>query len=102
MLFEKEMTTVYCPGETSWAFVGLPTPDCSTQQKVFEKCEKVFPTPFCIQMSGIKKCKEKPNIDCILRKQEFEECLKNGCPPDTCDKRTQYLTLCVEKKPTNQ
>lgn len=86
-------------GETTWGVTYTsPNPDCSTQKKVFEKCEKVFPTTLCINVSGLEKCREKPNIDCILRKREFEECLKNGCPPDLCDKRTQYLTLCSKAK----
>jgi hypothetical protein len=85
--------------ETSWNLAFLhPNPDCNSQQKVFEKCEKVFPTTLCMNVSGLQKCKEQPNIDCVLRKKEFEECLKNGCPPDTCDKRTQYLTLCAKAK----
>jgi hypothetical protein len=86
--------------ETSWNLAFLhPNPDCSNQKKVFEKCEKVFPTTLCMNVSGLQRCREKPSIDCILRKKEFEECLKNGCPPDTCDKRTQYLTLCAKDKP---
>ncbi len=97
--------------ETTWGVTyNSPNPDCSTQQKVFEKCEKVFPTTLCINVSGLEKCREKPNIDCILRKREFEECLrsfakaadqpavKNGYDDTMCDKRTQYLTLCSKAK----
>jgi hypothetical protein len=88
-------------GETSWQveFIPIhPNPDCSKQQKIFEKCCKVFPRYVCNDISGFKKCKEQPTMDCILRKQEFDECLKNGCSEQMCDKRTQYLTLCVKDK----
>ena len=93
------METVYYPSEGKMVLLNnLPKPDCKTQQKVFEKCDKVFPTPMCIQVSGLQQCRQQENIDCILRKQEYEECLKNGCPSDMCDKRTQYLTLCAKSK----
>ncbi len=91
------MATVHCPGEIGFTFYPSNPPDCSNNKKMFDKCNKVFPTSFCYTFANLKQCSSE-NIDCILRKQEFEECLKNGCPPDTCDKRTQYLTLCVKDK----
>ena len=89
------MNTAHC--DTLYHF-GVSYPDCSNNKKVFEKCDKVFPTSFCFSLAGLKQCYKDNTIDCILRKQEFQECLKNGCPEDMCDKRTQYLTLCAKAK----
>ncbi len=100
------MATVYGPGEKHGqahiltygeSIYVSPNPNCSTQQKVFEKCDKVLPTSICFEVSGLQKCHQQQNIDCILRKKEFEECLKNGCSPSWCNWRTHYLTLCVTK-----
>ncbi len=35
--------------------------------------------------------------ECKILEYNFNECLKNGCPPELCNKRTAYLSTCIPK-----